>query len=321
MIQTNFNCGQQEMYNAVRIGWKLCLQFLASFAAFKAKYTEGFVAQHLAATNAADALPSNQARNALAQALRVDLLDKKNEVLTCFQHLKAYIDDAFRPEKQKIMYNAAGQQFYDKAVNNNWASVTGLLSAAIPFIDTNLTTLTANNNMPPDFATKFKQVKAEFEQIYQDWNTADADTYNQTSEKVNTNNAVYANFTAMLTDAQRIFRNDPDTAKLFVAANIIAQTRGTKASGFAGKIVDDATLDALKNATVTVVELAKTVTADKDGRYDFSPIAAGIYTLCIEAESYEPLTINNYEVKTGTTSRLNVNMKTVSVARKVAELV
>ena len=125
----------------------------------------------------------------------------------------------------------------------------------------------------------------------------------------------------MLTDAQRIFRNDPDTAKLFVAANIIAQTRGTKASGFAGKIVDDATLDAMKNATVTVVELAKIVMADKDGRYDFSPIAAGIYTLCIEAESYEPLTINNYEVKTGVTSRLNVNMKTVSVARKVAELV
>ena len=311
MANTNYNCGQQELYIACRIGWNLCRQYLLPLAAYKARYTEGYVVENLASVNAADLLADNQVRYVAAQLLRVDLVNQKDLVADCFQMLKGYINDAYPSEKRKIMYKAAGQQFYEKAVLNNWASVTGLLSAAVPFINDNLATLTANDNMPPAFADTFRQAKTDFEKIHQDFNAADVSSTNQTAEKINANNAIYAAVMSMLADAQIAFRKDTSIASQFIWSTILTQTKGVKASGIAGKIISELTASALKNAKISIPALNKIVFADKDGRFDLSPISAGYYTLIIEADEHEPITVEHYEVKIGTTGRLNLNMKNI----------
>ena len=51
-----------------------------------------------------------------------------------------------------------------------------------------------------------------------------------------------------------------------------------------------------------------------DGRFDLSPIAAGIYTIQIEAEGFNTFYINDYEIKTGIIGRLNVVLMLVTPA-------
>ena len=59
------------------------------------------------------------------------------------------------------------------------------------------------------------------------------------------------------------------------------------------------------------------MTTGANGRFNISPIAAGFYTLTIETEGYETLTLENYEVRTGTIGRLTIEMQPVEVKETV----
>ena len=312
MVITIYNCKQRELYNACRIGWKLYRQYLLRFTAYKARFTEGVADENEAKVEAADFLPDSDAREVVAQSLRIDLVQQRIVVTDLFQTLKGYINDAFPANKQTLMYKAAGQQYYEKSALNNWSSATALLSSALPFITDNKTDLMANQNMPAAFATAFVEAGENFTKIYKDFNTAVNAAAAQTADKVTASNEIYTLLMAMLADAQICFRKDPDIAAQFVWATILAQARGVKASGFAGKITRDNAFEGTKNATVNIVQLNKTITTDSEGRFDTGSIAAGVYMLNITAEGHELKTMPKYEVKTGTISRLNVHLKSIS---------
>ena len=213
------------------------------------------------------------------------------------------------------MKKSAGQGLYNKANGEHWLSLLGLMSAAIPFVNAHKADLCADNNMPDNFDTLMQAQKTEFEAIYKAWNAADTAASTQTDEKIAANNAIYAKMMAMLADAKLAFpKNDPMLVK-FVGTNIFAQIRGTKAAGIMGKVtVDTTTGTAIANAKISIVSLSKSCMTNAEGRFDLSPIAAGIYTIQIEAEGYEPFVIEDYEIKTGIIGRLNVVLTAVAPA-------
>ena len=321
MIKALYNCSADDMYLALNYGWDLTEQNLDALQAYKNKYNPAFVKTNRADIRTAEDLPDQVSRYAPTQAQRVDLIAKKEEVLDYYQYLVGYIEDAYRADKIKIKTQAAGQAKYTKAYSNNWTSVKALLSAAILFIEENQADLIANDNMPTDFLKRFKGIRAEFDAAYKAWNTEDSDSYNLTDEKTKANNACYSNFLGVTSDVQKVFRKDPVMVQKFTFAALLAQVSGISAAGVGGKVVIEGTKTVIANGTVTIASLDKTVKTGADGRFDISPIAAGFYTLRVEAEGYELFVLENYEVKTGTIGRLKIEMRVIEVKVTASELV
>jgi hypothetical protein len=308
MILTNYNCSQQDLYNAGRLAWDLCQSKLPNFGAFKSKYTPEFVAQNRAELEAADRLPDAAARRANAVSARLDMLPIRDQIVTYMGWLKAYIDDAFDANKWDIMYNAAGQGYLQKAKFDSWGSVTALLSSAIPFIEENLAALTAKDNMPADFLKKFQDIELSFKAAYSIWLAADKAATEQTDEKVNANNNVYANIVAMLTDGQRLFQDDPANAKSFSFTVILDKTHGVRNAGLAGKAINATNQKGIKDVSLAVQGLDKATMTDKDGKYELTPLSAGKYTIIVTAKGFISQTFKDQPIKTGVMSRLNVIM-------------
>ena len=319
MAKTLYNCSVDSLYLALQYGWDLTEQHLTALAAYKSKYTPAFVKTHRDALRSTEDMPDQQARIAPTQAQRVDLVAKKDEVLTFFQFLVGYIEDAYQKDKVKIMTQSAGQAKYAKAQNNNWPSVKALLSSAVTFIENNQADLTADDNMPLDFLTRFKQVRTDFDALYSLWNTDDSDTYSLTDAKVNANNALYLTFMGVVSDAQKVFRHDAALAQKFTFSALMGQIRGTTAAGVSGKVVIVDTKTGILNATISIESLNKSVQTDANGRFELSPIAANTYILKIEAEGYETLIIEKYEVKTGTIGRLKIEMTPIAAETTATE--
>jgi hypothetical protein len=319
MVATNYNCSQQELYNACRFGWQLCQLNLTTFQKFKPKYTEGYVAEQLAAIEAADVLPDDKARYAAAEAMRVRMLRSKDAVLAQFQILCSYIEDAFSPDIQPMMLKAAGEPFYAKAQAANWSSVTGLLSAAIPFMEEYKADLMAQNNMPEAFIVEFKNLKTQLETHYQQYVALDMAAKTQTATKITANNTIYDALRLMASDGQRFFRNTSTIAHQFVVSNIIAQTRGAKNANITGKVVNKNTATPLSNVTVSIEGTDKITTTDTDGVYHVEKIGAGNYTLRFEIEGFLPIVVENTEVRMGKTCRVNADLEPVAAPQKRLE--
>ena len=219
-----------------------------------------------------------------------------------------------------MMKKAAGDQFYAKAVQQSWTSTLSMLSAAIPFTEDKMVELKLNENMPNNFLPDFKAVQLDFNAKYKKYLEASQISGDVTSEKMRANNAIYSNAMDMLANAQVFFKNDPSVAAKFVWANIVSQTRGTKAAGLNGKITDSATGSVIANAEVSVVNGNKIVVTDAEGRFDLSPLASGFYAVSVVKEGYNTVVVQNQEVKIGVVSRLNVVLETVTPPIPVPQL-
>ncbi len=80
-----------------------------------------------------------------------------------------------------------------------------------------------------------------------------------------------------------------------------------------GKVTAESTTGvAVANAKISIVSVNKSCVSDAEGRFDLSPVAAGVYNILIEAESFQPFAIEAYEVKTGIIGRLNVVLTVVA---------
>lgn len=312
MTTTSYSCSQAELYEICRKGWQLCEGNLAAFTAYKPKYVLTLINDCLASINAAELMDDSKARYARAQNLRLDLVDKKDEVLDCFQLLKGYIEDAYRGEKIKTMIQAAGQQYYTKVSACNWVNVTAMLNAMGPFVTNNLADLTADNNMPANFGTQIQTLKTEFDALYKSWSDAETAAFEETDAKISLNNTLDTQLKTMLSDAQKIYRKDAVMAEKFTLGDLLNQVRGTRPSGINGKALNSVTKKAIANAQITIVELGIVLKSDENGLFKLTPMALGKYTVIIEAAGFETVTLTKYEIKLSVMNRLIVKMKGVT---------
>lgn len=314
MVNTQYSCSQPELYLVCRKAWQLCSDNLAVFTAYKPKYSEAFIAQNIASVNDVDAMDDSKARYARSQNLRLDLVEKKDEVLDVYQLLKGYIEDAYRADKVNTMIQAAGQQYYTKASSCNWASVAALLSSMAPFVTNNLAELTANDNMPTDFSTRIQTLKTDFENLYKNWSDADTAASTETDTKIIANNTIFNNMKTMLSDAQKVFRKDEVMSEKFTLSDLMAQVRGTRPSGLNGKVVNAVNNKNISKAQISILSLDKVTKTDENGQFQLGVVPVGKYTIVIEADGYEKVTMEKYEIKASVVHRLIVKMTEVTVA-------
>src|SRR3954451_21512346 len=158
-----YYCTQQELYAAANLAWQNYQANLTDFTGHKGKYTAIYGDDAVAALLEAKALPDDQSRSSLAEALRIQLAQASDVCLNNWQSLKSYIADAFPVDMQKTKLDAAGAKYYRGAANENWMQMQSLLGTANKFITDNTTILSqGGNNMPATFPAKFATDKTAF---------------------------------------------------------------------------------------------------------------------------------------------------------------
>ena len=308
MATPNYHCTQQELYTILETAWNNCKREQLRFATFKAKYTIPYIDGKLLDVITTKEIPDEQARNEAAETARIHLSAAGILCLNKWQLLKRYIADAFPKELQKPKLESAGSDYYLKASQENWDSLSGLLTSAMQFINTNLAALTAADNMPPAFQTEFQTLKSDFETKHQTFLAAEETEVSGAEIKVNANNQVHAEAMKMLLDGQEIFKNEEATQKQFIFAELLYLASGTGTAGVKGHVTSAPANTPLENVKVGIPAKNKIVQTNETGFYQFLQLAAGKYTITFELEGYQTHTEIQFDIKVGTVSTLNVEL-------------
>jgi hypothetical protein len=307
MTNKSYNCSQQELYTICRLGWQSCNQHLANFSAFKARYTAPYIAERQEEVEAAANLPDEQARTSDSEVFRIQLEQLAATCMADWQKLKRYIADSWPPELQKPKTDAAGQNYYNKAGNNDWEACRGLITAGSNFIAANLGTLTDNDNMPATFQDTFNADKTAFETKHQEFLDSEESSSVATENKITANNDIHSKVMVMFLDGQEIFKDNEAVKKQFVFDQVLNLASGTGTAGVRGTVTDSTTSAPIANAAVTFVINEKTSITDEDGKYQVTQVAAGTYSISFIAEGYVHQTVSQ-QIKTGTISTLNIQL-------------
>lgn len=226
---SDYNSTQLELYAVCRIGLASYRENIADFTGFKAKYDAAFGNDFEAEINAAAALPSFQARDEASETAAINLGKKGKESTDKWQDLKRYITSTTGWEDlQKPKLEAAGSTLYEKAANNNWEILKGLMETANNFITNNTAELSADGNMPATFPDQFDTLKQDYEALYDIFTDKTQDQEQETDEKIIENNKINAKLSDFFGDGQAIYRDDPSMADRFTFDQVLKIVRGSK---------------------------------------------------------------------------------------------
>jgi hypothetical protein len=306
--QPTYNCSQEELYEICKTGWNSCSEFLPDFNNLKPKYTTPFITDKLNNVELAENLPNEQQRNEVSETLRIQLAAQNVLQLAIWQKLKRYIIDAYPQEIQKPKLEAAGQNDYAKAANENWQSANALYKQGLKFINDNFTTLTDNDNMPPTFKTTFEDGKTEFDKLHQKFIDAEENQKVQANEKLEANNLIHNQLMSMFLDGQQIFLNKPAIKDQFTFDKVLELISGVGTQGIKGKITNDQNTLPIPEATIAIKNSTLTTTTDSQGSYHIYQMAQGTYIALIQAPGFQDKTITTIEIKKGTITTLNATL-------------
>ncbi len=289
LITANYATSMKDLYSGLKTAWRNYEGQVARFTSYKAFYTLAYKTAALAAIDAAQELPDNDARKGTSEILRLGVVDLGKACLQNFQFLKGYIDSAFPTMAvQKIQYVMAGQNNYRDAARGDWESMEAMNSSAKNYLAlaANVTALTAGDNMPAAFVATVQAASDAFDAQYDSFKLAEQ-TSVETANKVKANNAIFKTGMTMLSDAQKIFMNEPEILTKFIFQNILGLINPAVA-GIKGTVKELGTNVAIGNALMVAQhdgDVAVTVAVDVDGEFG-AQLKEGKYRIVVSADGY-----------------------------------
>ena len=314
MATPNYGCSYQKLYPLTRIAWGNCLDDSADFIEFFPEYTKELITQRQAAIDAADLLPDYSARVVVRDAAFLTVKSCRDDGVRLFGFLLSYIQKTYAADIVESMYDAAGKKYLAAAKKVDWPSVSQLFSSALPFMDEHWAELTEKVKVTPAFLDDFKAKSAAFQAAYTAYKATEQSVKDKGDEKIMANNAVYADLMLMLTDAKRVYSDDPERIKDYTFTVLLSQVQNPKNAGLAGKIIQKGTKTAIKTAKIMMLVIEKATTVDDKGRFEITPLSVGKYDIVVEAEGYVTQTFKDVKIRMGVTTRLNVVMELVTAA-------
>jgi Carboxypeptidase regulatory-like domain len=308
MANSNLPCSQNAFVSATSLCIDLLSEHATDLMSVKPKYTVPFFEALRSDLQAADLMPDDKTRRALAaDALLVSDADRA-ALVKLILFFKSYITDTFEKSRWENVYAQAGFDYFTKAKNGDWTSMTGFISSAIPFLEDNKTALMSNDTMPPTFIADFNAAVTKTKASYNAW-LALSKGMSKADAKVEAFNAVNTTLSAALKVANVFYADsNPALAHQFTFTAQLSQVQGTKNAGINGKVLN-ADKKAIPNLVVTIQGSDKTSGCDKDGRYEITPLSMGKYTVIFTAPGYVTQVFKDEIVKTGVMTRVNVEMK------------
>jgi Carboxypeptidase regulatory-like domain len=300
---------QADLYLLLPLAWQHYADHQKAFGAYKkTKYTPALADEAMARIEAAMKLPSLQARGAMPESTRIELVQQTDEFLDAWNLLDGYIEETFKADgTYKAMRDAAGAKLYEKAADHDWGAAKDMVNLTLAFVATNEAVLKAKGDMDDAFVATLQAEGEDVRRVVQRYMKQQQEAEDGTNAKVKANEACFAEYQTMSADAQRIFRQKPEVARLFQAQALLATIRGTRQAGIRGVVIDADGL-AVADATVTVPAVADaTAVTDVDGRY-FLPLASGIYTVVVRGEGFKEQTLTAVEVAVGVKKRMDIRL-------------
>ena len=308
MATAEYNCSQGVLYQVLDMAWDNYDAFLVRFTAYKAGYTAATSLAGRALITTAEGLPDEETRGAAAELLRIDLKPLGKKCTDNYQKLKGYIRSSWAENAWKPNFESAGLQYYEKGTHEDWEAVRSINAAMKNFILANAvrlaTDLNAQPNMPGTFPTDVNTDGGAFQTKYNAFLSA-SNTQTATAAKIEANNAAFNAVTQIkFDDAQVIFKNEPETAGLFVFENL-QQMIDPQTQGIKGKTLNGTTN--IWEPGVTV-KLQKTghppviVNTDAVGGFKIIGQEEGDHTLTVEKSGFTIISVP-VKIKTGTVSR------------------
>lgn len=310
-VKAIYSIAQKDVYSVILTAWGNYAEHQAEFENFKGFYKPDYGIDAIAELNAAKALPDNEARSSEAETLRVAVKEKGLVCLNNFQRLKRYIVTAFpNKEVQKPQNEAAGDNYYEDAANEDWESMEMMNQSAKNYIAANQTVLTDGNNMPATFEANYTSASDEFSALYASFKLAEQ-TSVSTAEKIQATNACYSKCIEMMKDGQVIFANEPDVKWKFIFQNLVDMINPARA-GIKGIVKDNVSFEPLANASIGAQKAGEPVlliNADIDGKYNLQ-LATGLYTVTANATGYAPKT-TTIDVENGVFKTINFELEKI----------
>jgi hypothetical protein len=106
------------------------------------------------------------------------------------------------------------------------------------------------------------------------------------------------------------FPTNQNFVKTYRFARIIIDAP-TTATQLKGTVTNKDEGTPIKNATVTIVELAKSTTTDSQGKYSFKPVQIGKFTVRVSASGLKDIEIDNFDVKLGESNNLGFELTAI----------
>ncbi|MBI1224209.1 MAG: hypothetical protein GC192_03140 [Bacteroidetes bacterium] len=312
-----FNCSQADFILVVITGLNSYFEYITSFTAFSPKYTATWGNEMRADLAAAEAMPTEGARDAESEGKRIELVEKAALARKYWQRLKRYIMSAYPENLVNIKLMAAGQSLYLKATQENWPATQMMLSAATRFMSNNMDDLTKNDNMPPTFPAEFGVVIANFRQQLSDYEDSKETIMVETQNRITALNDIHRRFMPMMLDGQDIYSDNEAVRKQFVFADVLSRVGGNSLAGLSGTVTDDATnlviLDAhIKLYVAETPGMEYVGATNEEGEYEVN-CPSGTYTVTVEATGYNPSNTPGVVVGVSTVSRMNIRLTPAAV--------
>jgi Carboxypeptidase regulatory-like domain len=285
------------------------------FITFFPEYTPELITQRQAAIDAADLLPDYSARVVVKDAAFLTVKSCRDDGVRLFGFLLSYIQKTYAADIVESMYDAAGKKYLAAAKKVDWPSVSQLFSSALPFMDEHWAELTEKAKVTPAFLDDFKAKSAAYQAAYTAYKAAEQSVKDKGDEKIMANNAVYSDLMLMLTDAKRVYSDDPERIADYTFKELLGQVQSPKNAGLNGKVIQKGTKTVIKTAKITILVIEKTTTVDDKGRFEITPLPIGKYDIIVEAEGYVTQIFKDMKIRTGVTTRLNVVMELVATAK------
>ncbi|MDB5234627.1 MAG: hypothetical protein JWR44_1620 [Hymenobacter sp.] len=285
MKKSGLPVSQGDLYLLLPLAWQAYTDHLPAFADYKSGYTAALATAQAQALTAAQALPDDTARSAQAEAVRAELMPQVGEYLAAWQRLDGYIEEGY-PESYAAMRAAAGHGSYEAAAHYDWASVGTLMGAAGTFGAANEAVLLAKGQMPATFLAALAAEATDVSTLLARYQQLKGTAQQGTTAQQTANRALYDDYQKMNRDAQRIFRHQPDTARLFQTEYLLGLVSGTRQAGVRGTLaLADGTLLAGIGVAAKGPKGTIETVSDADGRFALA-VSAGEYTVVFSGAGY-----------------------------------
>lgn len=316
-MKAKYNCAQAVFIVLVDTVLNSMREYLARITEEIPKYEQKWIDDLRAMLTAAIALPTEEEAQAASTLIGISLAEQNDVCCTLWQTLARRIKGAYPASEVEVRLSAAGQSKYESAAKGNWPDGKSMLDSAKKFLAANLTTLTANGNMNPAFATTFNTAADEFNAILSSYESSKDAVKVANQNRVAAFNAIFDILMPMMLDAQDLFQKDEAVRTQFVYTHVLGRISGPGLAGARGTVVDDASKLPIEGATVEMwlasnPSIIYTTLTDIDGKYLINS-PSGDYKLRVSANAYVTSETKDISIAVGTVSAFNQQLVAVAV--------
>ena len=310
-VKAIYGCAQKDLYSGIRLLCKHYADDQGDFHSYKAKYTLTWGTDLEQAVKDAEALPDSVSLDAIAEAMRPDLLLKSEDIIDDFKKTMGYIDELYtNTDERRAQYLIAGYNYFVGAEAHDWESVKQLGVKNVAYVTGNATALEMGGiNMPTGFPADALTHSNAFGTQYLSYLNARG-TGTSTSAKITANNAITITSRGLMRDASLgVYPRNATMKDRYIWDSIMVMIN-PEVAGMDGYVQDAVSSVMIEGAEVSMkmagspAILTKT---DANGRYGITGITAGEYTYTITMAGYKTIT-GTITVKLRTVSRRNFNM-------------